>query len=205
MSRFLSAALLCLTLSAAALADEPAPQPEAVAQAQAHPWRVGVEADPLPWAIGGYSGIVNVTTPATSHLRFGLGGFGVRALPEAMINEASRGFGVSIPWALAANVLYFFGESRGGFFTGPLGMLQQQRFTLAEAPEQTADVTKIGAGLMVGYQWFPINGVGLYLMPWVGGFGSFTVRGEPTIATRTYAEAPFAANIALHLGYEFSL
>jgi len=193
----LAAALL---FSAAAAAQPESTPPLSSARA---PWRVGIEVDPLPYFLRGYSVVAGVRPSGLPNWRFGLGAFGA-TMPAAMISAENAGFGVQVPWSIAANAVYYFSPDRGGFYAGPIAMYQQTRYTHTSAPGASVDAGRMNIGLEGGFQWLPFQQIGLYLNPWIGAGAGFDL-GTPAVGANEYRAGTFTPMFGLHVGYELDL
>lgn len=193
--------LLSLALSSTP-AGEAAPA-EATSSPPAR-WHVAVEADPSPYLARGWSVLLGVRPAQLPEWNLMVAAFSAE-FPEALVNltPANQGWNVRVPFAIGlAPQRRFSSAERGGFFAGPLVILQQLDFTRDEVAG-SASALRLIAGVHGGYQWFPFDPIGLYLKPWVGVAGNVALSGEPRIGDQVYTESPVSPSFAIHLGYEF--
>ena len=161
--------------------------------------RLSIDTDPSTFPLSGFSGWVMVKPAALEHVRFGAGGFGLE-FPSFLVNVLNRtgeegwGFGVRGAMGFAA---YQFGDHRGLYVGAYAGYLQT-RYT-RDAMSATANHVDLLP--VVGYQWFPFDGYGAYVQPWVGAITWF--GGSTTIGTHTFKDPYVIPLAALHVGWEF--
>jgi hypothetical protein len=194
---------LSLALCGAVIASSPALAAEPDSLEVERVWHVDLEADPLPFLLQGFSAVLAVKPASLPRLSFKVAALAL-SFPQSLIemNPANSGFSARVRFGYSLNVNYFFGHGRGGFFAGPIALMQHLRYGHGDAPRAMADVSRLTLGALAGYQWFPFDANGLYLHPWLGLSGAVNVAGEPVVDGRTYQESAFAPMFGLHLGYE---
>lgn len=169
-------------LAAALLLLSPAP-----AKAQ-----VEVEADPLAYALNGFSlHAAKVLGPG----RVSVGTFGVD-VPRAF--HGNDGWDSTVRGATVK--LDYLGASIDGFFVGVDGLYARTSYALSgdDARERRDG---FGVGIRGGYR-IPLGGRGLYVVPWVGvsyGFGGE----EVVIDTETFERRALTVFPTVHVGWRF--
>jgi hypothetical protein len=167
-------------------------------------WKVSVETDPLDYFEHGYAAWVGVRAPALPRLRLTAG---TRAFqfPSYVVelNPGNKGWSSYVrSYELFGQ--YFFGEHRGGFFVG-LGAAYGQYTLTAPDGAGSTQVGHFGVALEGGYQWFPFDKLGLYVMPFLGLAANVTRAGSPTVGDLSYTESPVSPYPAIYLGWELDV
>jgi hypothetical protein len=154
--------------------------------------QVEIEADPLAYALNGFS--LHVAKVFGS-VRVNVGTFGLD-VPTAYHgnsgwNSTMRGVGVKFD---------HLGSAIDGFFVGAEGGYMRNRYEReGHAPATERDV--IGAGVRGGYR-LPIGGSGLYLAPWVG-IGYNFDGDDVVIAGEEFDRSPVSRFATVHIGWRF--
>jgi hypothetical protein len=176
------------------------------AEDQARPWRLSLDTDPSTFALGGFSGWVMAKPAATSHVRVGIGGFGLD-FPSFLVPHLNRtgedGWDLSVRAGMGF-FGYMFGDRKGLYLGAYAGYLES-RHTRMDTPGE-ADKHNLTVLPCVGYQWFPFDkGAlhGAYLQPWAGATIWIPVGGTTTLGTHTFKDPYLIPIAAFHLGYEF--
>jgi len=154
--------------------------------------QVEVEADPIAWALNGYSLHV---AKLFGQLRVNVGAFGVD-VPTALHGNdgwesTMRGAGVKID---------YLGASRDGFFMGVEGGYMRYNYLrTGEIAPVGRDV--LGAGVRGGYRLL-LGGRGLYVVPWVG--VGYNINGDDVVvAGERFDRSAITVFPTVHLGWRF--
>lgn len=130
------------------------------------------------------------------------------------MNKKSKGQG----WNLKVNqglgiwTQYYFKSKNGGWFTGL--QLFSQKFKLGNDnyPGQYDRTNIVMLALQLGYIWYPVKKLNLYLRPWAGFglqkardgiFKPEKVNSEMTIGSKEYHMDPIQPFVTFHIGYTF--
>jgi hypothetical protein len=164
-------------------------------------WHYGIELDPLPFALGGYGGLVSVRPDR--RWKIGLSSYGVD-YPNAFVTGDDAGFHLHIKPSSVLMIDYSLtGDTpRGGWFVG--GEVRQARiaYTHDDAPGMTTDVTHYELAVSGGYVWYPFEHTGLFLQAW-GSVGHYVwSTGTPTVDGHTYHPAAIVPYATVHIGFE---
>lgn len=171
------------------------------------PWRVSIDTDPTTFPLGGFSGWLMAKPAGTSHLRVGVGGFGID-FPSFLVPHLDRGTGED-GWGLTVRAAmgfasYQFGDRRGWYIGAYSGYLVSRH--TREDTMGVADRDNITVLPAVGYQWFPFHDgalKGVYVQPWAGATIWIPVGGTSTLGGKTFKD-PFVIPLAAaHVGFEF--
>jgi hypothetical protein len=197
----------------AAAPTEPAPPPaptattaEPAAAPAPAPWRISVDTDPTTFPLHGFSLWVMAKPRDTHHVRFGIGGFGLR-FPGFLVPVLDRGSG-DAGWGLEARAAmgfagYQLGDRRGWYIGTYAGYLQATH-SRDDMPGSAVQqhVTLLPCA---GYQWFPFRTgalAGAYVQPWVGASIWLPVAGTSTLGSRKFEDPYVIPLAAVHVGYE---
>lgn len=138
-----------------------------LATAQPAAWHFDVRADPVVFALLGYSVGVDAA-PADSHWRAGLAAFHVD-IPQLLVPFiAQPGRGVTLTEdCVSAGAFYDVEDEHRGLFFGPELLVYHLAYTVDGAP---AEAREAYAHVTVGYTWFPLKDIAvldhLFLQPW---------------------------------------
>jgi len=167
--------------------------------------RFSVASDPAAWMMNGYSGIVMLEPSVIPHWRMSAEVFGL-TFPEVVVelSEANRGHG----WQrqiIGSGVLYVDYHPRGhgeGWHLGGAVNLMFSRLT-REGIDGESSLTTLELLGRGGYRWFPVDGWGLFLNPWVG-LGALLAIEEPApVGDRAFEEPPVQFLGTVHVGWRF--
>lgn len=194
LSRFAFAALTAFTLAAPAATT---------AEAEAGPHRMDVEADPLPFARGGYGVQVGVR-PAGVHWRVAVASFALDVPDASTELGGNDGFHLRVRPSAAVYALRYLGSGRDGWTVGGALRVLRLRYTHDDEPGARADLTTVSPELIAGYKWHP-GGTPFYLQPWVGlGVLAWRSAGD-TVGTHAYDGLPVVPFATVNVGWEFEL
>jgi dihydroflavonol-4-reductase len=176
-------------------------------------WTVSLETDPVFW-VGtlpngpGLDGNLDVTVRALPGWRLGVLGWAGTwsgALAHTVVLPSDF---VAPDWAVRWNgagiegqYQWRLGLARGGLGVGLRVQWNQFQYLRSGALEAQADHLVVTP--QVGFQWFPFEQLGLYLLPWAG--VQLPIAGTTTVST---SEGPHQSRrvlpvVTAHLGWAF--
>ena len=134
-----------------------------LACAQPVAWTLDVRADPIVFAILGWSVGVD-GGPEDSRWRASLAAFHAD-VPELLVPLVARGVpGLRVAEdALQLGAFYDVGDAHRGLYFGPELYIYALHYT---AGADAASAREAYAHVTAGYTWFPFDGVGLFVEPW---------------------------------------
>jgi hypothetical protein len=127
------------------------------------PWQFGVRADPVVFAIGGWSVGVD-GMPEDSHWRASMAAFhtDVPAILVPVVAQGPPGLAVTES-ALQLGAFYDVDDKHRGLYLGP----ELYIYDLVYTAQGTAEAREAYAHVTAGYTWFPFDGVDLFFVqPW---------------------------------------
>jgi len=157
-------------------------------------FRIGAEADPIPFFEHGFS--LHLEAKPFARMRLTLGAFGLETSTSSGNNggftEEERAAELSaqycaLPW------------SGGGLFVGGYVFFQRWRYSRSDSADRAAAYWLTPAPA-VGFQWLPWK-KGPYLLPWAA-LGLPIRRGDHQVGAHVYDEPGIFPVVALHIGYE---
>jgi hypothetical protein len=169
--------------------------------AAADDWHAGLELDPIPFALGGYGGLLSVRPDR--RWKIGVSSFSTHS-PDALNTGDNAGFHLDIRPSGVVMVNYSLTTAtrRGGWFVAGIAQLVRDRYTRDDAPGMAADVTHTELGVAGGYIWYPFEHSGLFLQAW-GNVGHYVwTSGTPTVDGHTYEQAWLIPYATVHIGFE---
>jgi len=193
---------------ARAQAEDP-PQTEGPPAAEQRSRALEVEVDPTFFFLHGFLTQVAVkpgTEGFAAHLRIAAG-FVTWEHPQFLIdmNEDNEGWSVNIPWGVATDLTYLFGDRQRGFLAGVVVLLRREEYSPPSGVGETA-IRNLSAIPYIGYQWFPFDGGwarGLYLMPRLGAFVLIHTSDEAVVGGEEFEQSAVLPAAAVHVGYSF--
>lgn len=199
------AAAMAAAQPAAAEGDGPATPPQDVpdaAPASATPsWRGDVEANPVLFALGGYSLNVGVKPPWNVQARFTAGRLAVELPSFALGDNKGKGWHVTDRGYLLGTRFYFR-RARGGLFAGAYVVYQQRDF-VNDFEAGRATVHQFVGAAEGGYEWFPFDRNGFYLTLNMLIAYRFAEIGQPALGMSTFKEGKFLPLPGVYVGWEF--
>lgn len=164
---------------------------------------IGVSTDAFPWALRGYSAIVNVEPNTTPHLRTSLEVWGMD-MPAFAVELAPENHGEGwrrrVDVGVAPAVAWHPWQEGEGLHAGI--MLNAMRSTVSRADlDGRSRFWTLEILPRVGFRWFPFEDRGLFIDPWLG-IGQLNQLGAPAkVGGEAYAEPGFQPLGTLHVGW----
>jgi len=153
-----------------------------------------IEADPIAYALGGFSAHVARELPdGRNRLQAGVFGADV---PDAFMSDdafSDRSRGVTLKFD------HFFGKRTAGFFAGIDGDYSREHYEL-KATGDTTDRNLFGLGPRVGYR-FEI-GQHLYVSPWFSAAYQFNVH-DVELSGERLDQKKYSMFATVHAGWRF--
>lgn len=174
----------------------------AATPASARDLRVHVEADPLPFILGGYGLQVGLAHKAIPGWRLGLGNFSLD-VPDiaAQLNSDNEGFHLRVRRSHALYGLHFFSGLRGWCVGGSMRYLRLE-YTHDDSPGEHVRVGEFSVEAIGGYKWHPADN-GFYLMPWVAIAKPIIATGDAELGTNAYQTDFVQLFMTANIGYQF--
>ena len=163
-----------------------------------------VEADPVPFALDGFSLHARIAHRALPGWVFGAGLYGLRFpgfYQDIFPRNRGEGWNSRIRHAHALFVDYHFAGRPQGLFVGLQVAAQRLEVTNDNVQAAAAESVNLLAMGRVGYLWRPFE-AGFYVMPWMGLGGTLSL-GDRTVADQAYEVFPLAVFGTAHLGWMF--
>ena len=154
-----------------------------------------IEADPVAYALGGFSAHVARELPdGRERLQVGIFGADVPAsfLDNDAFTESSRG--------VTAKFDYFVRNRTAGFFVGVDGDYSREHFGL-KATGNSTDRNNFGLGPRIGYR-FEI-GQHLYVTPWFSAAYEFNVHDDVVLSGQRFDQQKHSLFATVHAGWRF--
>lgn len=175
------------------------------------------EIDPIvPLVLKGIGGHFIWKPKKTDHFIFGLAMVANGTLPEGILNLDSKnknlGWHYKINQGFGLETEYYFKQANRKWFVGLQLFTEEINLTNDHVPSVSEHRTNIGmAVITVGYKWYPIRKVNLYLKPWAGiGYTgiihsafSSEVIDNTQVGSYKYHLATLSPFATVHIGYTF--
>lgn len=167
-----------------------------------------IEADPLPFANGGYGVQIGLRDPQWHKLRFSIAQFSLH-VPDLVSQIGNDGFDLTVrPGSGAIYVLYYLAPwgHDGLCFGGSLRYLRL-RYEHDDFPGQHANVEEVSPEAIVGYQWHPFKHgsaitQGFYAQPWLAFGVVLRHSAEAKVGDKNYDEMPISPFFTVNVGWE---
>jgi len=164
---------------------------------------LSIEADPLPFILGGFGLHVRSAFSPSSKWIVGVGGAASIEMPDAFIELDSknkgRGWDVKMKSAIGFHIERYGNEQRDGWFVG--GQTSFQNFQIRN--NNSASDFGLGIAMLhTGYLWYPSD-TGFYIKSWAGLGYQGKLSGNNSVGDKAYhinSLLPFAT---AHFGYRF--
>ena len=188
--------ICCLSMSSGAQARPETPQQ-----------RVSLSTDSLTWPLEGYSVIGTYEMPSLDQFRFHLEVFGIE-LPGSILDSYApnkgEGWQRRVDGALMLSVDHHPFHGLKGFHWGT--GFNVQRSTVSRTGHAGSEgYTTFEPILRLGYQWFPKDGLGFFITPYLA-FGFPIHLNEPgAIDGEVYEEAAILPLGSIQIGWRFPL
>jgi hypothetical protein len=159
-------------------------------------WRVELETSPQFPLLAGFA--VGVGVKAPQHVRLGFNAFTLQ-IPELFFAQSNQGQGWSVRhFGIGLTAQFYLRADSEGFFAG--AMVAPHRNVYAVDGDQIA-VTELFVGGQVGYQWFPSESLGLYVMPWLAVTVPVYEGSELVVGERRFESKPVTVFPAIFVGW----
>jgi hypothetical protein len=175
-----------------------------------------IEADPLPFIMGGVAAHFGWSPKKSEHLTIGLAFVAQIKYPDAFIELDARnkdmGWGVKINQGMGLWSQYYFRKKNDGWFAGLQLFTQEMELTNENFAGETDRTNTVLIALQGGYLWYPFSRQKFYLKPWAGIGYQSVISGtiEPdkvdpdlNVGNLEYHLTPLMPFATVHLGYRF--
>ncbi len=167
--------------------------------------RAGLSAasDATPWFLGGFSAVLIVEPESLGPWRLSAELWGME-FPEALVEltPGNRGEGWQrrVDVALALQVDYGLGEDGQGWHVG-VGVDGLKSTVGRKTFVERGSFWSVEVIGRVGYRWFPLEDVGLFINPWAGFGPLLAVEETPQVGGERFKEAPVQGLATIHAGW----
>jgi hypothetical protein len=173
-----------------------------LAHAQNH--RVGVEIDPAPFILNGYSVSIKYSPAKLPKTSF-MGSVYGSDFPDGMMLKQNRDAGwknMKLRTSYAFFTDFYLKEGQRGLHYGPSVFFYNKSASLGSAGEEISFST-VYPNVRVGYIWYPFKKANLYLNPWFNVGSEINVDQKNHIGNKEFKPNSFNYVVALHVGYAF--
>jgi hypothetical protein len=166
---------------------------------------IALEIDPAPFIMEGHSFSVRYSNENLPHWSFTGSTFSGK-YPNGLLSKANKNNGwenLEFKCSNAVFADYHINADRKGLFFGPSLFSYKNEIENKNAGNKIRFRT-VYPNVRVGYNWFPIKKLDLYLSPWVNVGKEFSIDSRNKYNNLTYQTNNIKYIAALHIGYKYS-
>lgn len=164
---------------------------------------LSLASDPIAWALDGYSGIVMVEPAGLPGWRISAEFFSL-TFPEAVVNlSESNREGAWSREVTGSGVIYLdhhpSADGAGWHYGGAVNLMFSR--VTRDGISGEGRLTSLELLSRGGYRWFPIQGMGFFVNPWLGLGALFVVDEPEKVGGERFEEMPVQLLGTLHIGW----
>ncbi len=166
---------------------------------------LSVATDVTPWLLDGYSAIVMAEGKDLGPWRLTAEVWGMK-MPQFHIELATGNQGEDwqrrVDWAAVLYGDYHLGEAGMGWHVGGVVHLMKSTVTRTGRSGQ-GKLQTLELLARAGYRWFPLEGQGLFLNPWLAAGYLHVIETPKAVAGEVFEELPVQFLGTMHVGWRF--